>query len=183
MILRKMMPSVTDLKNQRGFSKIGLLAEKKPYLFVMRRKNVALGFSIGLAWGVIPLPIQVFCSIFTCYLFKANIPAAIFASFLTNPLTAPFILAFAYFLGSFFITQKQITSVIPSVDLLLSSPLTFLKQSITFFNEMGSTFIIGLPITAILFGIIGYYIVNFSWVYSVKNQRQKRLSERTSNFK
>lgn len=183
MILRKMMPRVTDLKTQRGFSKIGFLAEKRPYLFVMRRKNVALGFSIGLAWGVIPLPIQVFCSIFTCYLFKANIPAAIFASFITNPLTAPFILALSYFLGSFFITPHQITSSIPSVDLLLSSPLTFLKQSIHFFNEMGSTFIIGLPITAVLFGTLGYFIVNLTWTYSVKKQRQKRLSERKSSLK
>lgn len=172
------MPSVADLKTQRGFGKIGELAEKKPYLFTMRRRNVALGFSIGLAWGTIPLPIQVFASLFTCYIFKANIPAAILAAFITNPLTSPFILALAYFLGSLFIDSSGVVGTIPKISILLNSPYIWMDQAANYFAAMGEAILIGIPITAILFGVFGYWFISLTWSYSVLKERKERLLQR-----
>ncbi len=178
MILRKLLPSITYLKEQRGFAKIGDLAEKKPYLFVMKRHNVALGFSIGLAWGAIPLPIQVFASLFTCYIFKANIPAAILAAIITNPITYPFILAISYFLGSFFVITDKLIGVIPPFSLLIQSPLTWIDKSADYLSSMGETLLIGIPITAALLGILGYWFVSLSWIYSVLHKRKSDLAKR-----
>lgn len=180
MFLRKLMPSVTDLKKQRGFARIGDLAEKKPYLFVMKRKNVALGFSIGLAWGVIPLPIQVFASLFTCYVFKANIPSAIFAALLTNPITSPFILAICYYLGSFLLLTDNSSDMgtIPEFSLLIQSPMKWLDLATDYFSNMGETILVGIPVTATIFALIGYWIVSLSWTCSVVRKRKKSLKER-----
>lgn len=180
MFLRKLIPSVADLKQQKGFARIGNLAEKKPYLFTMKRKNVALGFSIGLAWGVIPLPIQVFASLFTCYISKANIPAALFAAVLTNPITSPFILALCYYLGSFFTLNTNIGDLasLPPFSLFIQSPITWLTLATEYFSEMGETILIGIPLVSTIFALIGYWIVSLSWTYSVLNKRNKSLKAR-----
>jgi uncharacterized protein (DUF2062 family) len=185
MFLRKLMPSVADLKKQKGFSRIGDLAEKKPFLFVMKRRNVSLGFSIGLAWGVIPLPIQVFASLATCYVFKANIPAAIFAAVLTNPITSPFILALCYYLGSFFINNMNASDMgsLPPFALFIQSPITWLELATEYFSSMGETIMFGIPLTSTIFGLVGYWIVSLSWTYSVIRKRNKSLKERKLKLK
>lgn len=181
MFLRRLMPSVADLKKQRGFSRIGELAETKPYLFVMRRRHVSLGFSIGLAWGVIPLPIQVFASLFTCYVLKANIPAAIFAAVLTNPLTSPFILILCYYLGSFFILPNSSDALItlPPFALLVQSPISWLNLATEYFSNMGKTIIVGIPLVSTVFAFIGYWTVSLIWVYSVVRKRKNSLKARS----
>lgn len=180
MFLRKLMPSVGDLKQQKGFARIGDWAEKKPYLFVMKRRNVALGFSLGLAWGVIPLPIQVFASLFTCYILRANIPAALFAAVLTNPITSPFILALCYYLGGFFILTANTNDLVslPPFSLFIQSPITWLDLATEYFSAMGETILMGIPLVSTIFGLTGYWIVSLSWTYSVMSKRNKSLKER-----
>lgn len=182
MFIKKIMPSISDLKKQRGLTRVGELAEKKPYLFVLRRRKVALGFSIGMAWGVIPLPIQVFASLFTCYLFKANIPAAVVAAFLTNPLTSPFILAISYYVGSLVVIPNNVTAVFPALTLLLESPLSWLDKSADYFSDMGETILVGIPLTSALFGLISYLLVSCSWKLAVMNHRKKILLARKNKI-
>ena len=180
MFLRKFMPTVAELKQQKGFARIGDWAEKKPFLFVMKRRNVALGFSIGLAWGVIPLPIQVFASLFTCYILRANIPAALFAAVLTNPLTSPFILALCYYLGSFLTVNPTLSETVslPPFALFIQSPITWLDLATEYFSAMGETILVGIPLVSTIFGLIGYWIVSLSWTYSVLSKRSKSTKER-----
>jgi hypothetical protein len=180
MFLRKLMPTVADLKQQKGFAKIGEWAEKKPFLFTMKRRNVALGFSIGLAWGVIPLPVQVFASLFTCYLFKANIPAALFAAILTNPISSPFILALCYYLGSFIILNNNANDLVslPPFSLFIQSPISWLDLATEYFSEMGETILVGIPLVSTVFALIGYWVVSLSWTYSVIDKRNKSIKER-----
>jgi uncharacterized protein (DUF2062 family) len=180
MFLRKLMPSVAELKQQKGFERIGDWAEKKPYLFVMKRRNVALGFSLGLAWGVIPLPIQVFASLFTCYILRANIPAALFAAILTNPLTSPFILALCYYLGSFFTLNASASDLtsLPAFSLFIQSPIIWIDLATEYFSKMGETILMGIPLVSTIFGLLGYWVVSLSWTYSVINKRNKSLKER-----
>jgi uncharacterized protein len=180
MFLRKLMPSVAELKQQKGIGRIGNWAEKKPYLFTMKRRNVSLGFSLGLAWGVIPLPVQVFASLFTCYVLRANIPAALFAAVLTNPLTSPFILVLCYYLGSFFTfnTDAGDLASLPPLSLFIQSPITWLDLATEYFSEMGETILMGIPLVSTIFGLIGYWVVSLSWTYSVVSKRNKSLKAR-----
>ncbi len=180
MFLRKFMPTVAEIKQQKGFARIGDWAEKKPFLFVMKRRNVALGFSIGLAWGVIPLPVQIFASLFTCYILRANIPAALFAAVLTNPLTSPFIIALCYYLGSFLTLHSNVSEVVslPPFSLFIQSPITWLDLATEYFSEMGETILIGIPVVSAIFGLVGYWTVSLSWTYSVLSRRSKSKKER-----
>jgi len=54
-------------------------------------KKIALGVAIGIFWGIMPtFGSAILFSLPTALLLKANRTAAILATFVANPLTAPF---------------------------------------------------------------------------------------------
>jgi len=66
--------------------------------------EIALGATIGVFWGVFPT--FGLSTLLTLILFKFirfNLPVAISAAFISNPLTSPFLLLTSYQVGSFFV--------------------------------------------------------------------------------
>src|SRR5258706_12427559 len=58
-----------------------------PRLWHMHRRGVALGIAIGLVTGLIPGPGQMLAALLIAVTLRANILAAMFATWYTNPLT------------------------------------------------------------------------------------------------
>lgn len=174
--LHSLTPNIDKLKNTRGFYKIACFLEKKPYLFVMKRHNFALGLAIGLGWGIIPLPIQVLFSLITSYIFKANIQAALLGTLITNPLTAPFFLALAYNVGKLFLDSSKIESIIfPDNYLIFSNFSGWWTEMQHCIQTMGEALLLGIPVTAVLVGVLTYFLTKWIWFWSVVIKRRQRL--------
>jgi uncharacterized protein (DUF2062 family) len=58
-----------------------------PRLRALRRRTVALGAALGAVFCVIPLPVQIPMAVLAAILFRANLPAAVAATLLSNPVT------------------------------------------------------------------------------------------------
>jgi len=64
--------------------------------------KLAMGFAIGVFWGVMPtFGFAIIFSLPTALFLKANKVTAILGTFVSNPLTAPFFYAFSYKVGNF----------------------------------------------------------------------------------
>lgn len=70
-----------------------------PGIWHFGRRHVAGGVSLGLALAFVPIPIQQVLSIPFAILFRVNLPAAIGAVWVSNPLTFAPIFYFCYRVG------------------------------------------------------------------------------------
>src|SRR5258706_8002312 len=103
-----------------------------PRLWHMHRRGVALGIAIGLVTGLIPGPVQMLAALLIAVPLRANILAAMFATWYTNPLTFVPLYLLAYQIGAlvtgehgnmlpppeFNWTLNDIWNVLPAVPLV-----------------------------------------------------------------
>lgn len=84
--------------------------------------KVALGWGLGIFISFTPtFPFQMLLALIACSYFRANIPVAIFACWLTNPFTTPFIFLLQYKLGKFVLEAfnfSNLTHLAPVADKL-----------------------------------------------------------------
>ncbi len=122
---------------------------------------VALGAAIGVLAGAIPGPLQVLSAIVLCLSFRANVVAAIAASFWTNPLTIVPIYALAHTLGRAFVPGE-----LPSVSFAdfsnLSSGGWFADLGV-WVAQLGMPLLVGLPCLASLLALLSYAVVRWMW--------------------
>ena len=64
------------------------------------RARFASGCAIGVFFAMMPLPFQMLAAALIAYLTRVNIPAAIACTWISNPLTTPFLLLAQYKLGN-----------------------------------------------------------------------------------
>lgn len=69
------------------------------------RSRFASGFSIGVFFGMIPVPFQMAAAALIAYLTRVNIPAAVAATWTSNPITTPFFMYIQYRIGVFLLQQ------------------------------------------------------------------------------
>jgi len=118
-----------------------------------RPREIALGFSLGLFLGILPiLGVQIILSVFFAALFKWNKLSAVVGVWITNPLTAPFVYGITYLVGArllgtgnhFPVNGEQGFSMIH--DILIKAPEVLWAM-------MVGGIVLGLPVA-----VLGYYM-------------------------
>jgi uncharacterized protein len=114
---------------------------------------VALGAAMGILAGAIPGPLQVISALCLCLTFRANVVAAVAASFWTNPLSIVPIYALAHTIG-----RTLIPGDFPPVSLHGFSALSeggWLEDMSMWIRQLGTPLFIGLPLLAsgLAFGV------------------------------
>lgn len=104
--------------------------------------EIALGAAIGAFWGVFPtFGLSTILSLLLYKVLRFNLPAALSAAFISNPLTSPFLLMISYKVGTIFIpthivfdydTWRQDISVIGYV-LLIGATIVSTVTAITIY--------------------------------------------------
>ncbi len=133
-------------------------------------REIALGFALGLFIGFSPtMGIQIVVGIFIASLLKwSKITTAIGVQ-VTNPITAPFIYTFTYFVGSKVIGLDKPLIL---MDMNLDSLLVIIRQVPRIFVAMTiGGILVGLP-TA----VIGYFVV-----CRIMNKYQERIKDTILN--
>lgn len=98
-LLRRWLPDAATLRASRWLRWLGPLLER-PWLWQVNRRGIALGFAIGLFFGLlIPFGQAILAGAAAVWV-RANLAAAVFATFVSNPLTTPLILVGAYHVGA-----------------------------------------------------------------------------------
>lgn len=70
-----------------------------PVYWTLNRRNVTRAFALGLLISFVPIPVHFLLATIAALVFRLNVPAAIFGTFLANPLTMVPMYMGAYWVG------------------------------------------------------------------------------------
>jgi uncharacterized protein len=145
-----------------------------PRLWHMHRRGVATGIAIGLVTGLFPGPIQILFAVIFAIPLRANILAAVFATFYTNPLTFIPLYLLAYSVGTVVTGEKVRDIAPPEFTFSLTEFWRIVPDMFNWFISLGSTLLIGLAIQCAIFAAIGYLGTMLLWRCVVSKMWKKR---------
>lgn len=160
-VLRRVLPDADALRANRALRWLGPLLER-PWLWRLDRRGVSLGLAIGVFFGVL-LPLgQILFAAGAAVLVRANLPAAALATFISNPLTTPAIVAGAYALGA----------------RVLGAPLVPTAEGDWWaqLGAMGEPLLAGLAIAATTGAVLTYLGVRIAWRLSAWRRLARRAA-------
>lgn len=148
--LGRWIPRNEELRRHPALRWLGPLLER-PWLWSANRRAVATGLAIGLLFAFL-LPFgQFLVAAAIAVWVRANLPIAVAATFVSNPVTTPVILAGAYYLGALVLG-------LPPGN-VLAAELSALERA----ASLGAPVLTGLAIIATSTSIAGYFLVHAAW--------------------
>lgn len=116
--------------------------------------EIALGASIGAFWGVFPtFGLSTILSLLLYKIFRFNLPVAISAAFISNPLTSPFLLMISFKVGTFFI----------NTDIKFEYENWYENIS-----KIGYVMLIGSTVVSTITALLVYFIIKYAIEYGRK---------------
>jgi hypothetical protein len=175
--LRDKLPTPESIREHRWLQWCAPVLSH-PRLWHLHRRAVALGVAIGLVTGLIPGPIQMLLAAVIAIPLRANIPAAVFTTLYTNPVTFVPLYILAYNIGGL-VTGGSAPLVMPP-DLGWNwEGLTRLFPALfTWITSMGDTLLVGLAIQCSVFAVAGYALTMIVWRVIVTLAWRKRHARR-----
>jgi uncharacterized protein (DUF2062 family) len=143
-------------------------------LWRFTRRSVPRGVALGLFVGVmIPLAHFVVATFLAVFV-RANIPAALLATFVGFPVIYVGILALAYKIGEWLLHVDAATNIQPISETMQATQTDHLLERLT-----GSTLdaALGLFVIAIVLSSVGYVATSFGWRMWIAAKRRRRLAE------
>lgn len=172
--IKRILP---DPHKLRGYKSLGLLGERlhDPNLWHLNRRSVAGGLGLGVFVAFIPVPAQMLISAFFSFLFRVNLPLAVAAVWITNPLTMPVIFFASYKFGNWLFYLFDIGEWLESDetgDWLLSQLGTF-----------GGPLLLGSLVLGLILGLATYIVIRLAWRWHLVSilRHRRRISRDRAN--
>lgn len=143
-----------------------------PLIWRFNRRGVARGAALGLFAGfAIPVAQTPFAALFAVAA-RANLPVAALSTFVTNPLTVPFIYYLAYLVGRTVLQLKSrsVFAIAPDAGLF--------ERTLNWVVTLAGPTYLGLLIFAAVGSTIAYLGVQIGWRIWVGQKRKRRLRQR-----
>ncbi|MCF6244684.1 MAG: DUF2062 domain-containing protein [Sulfurovum sp.] len=135
--------------------------------FNINRKMITKGVAIGFFWGFIPMPMQMLAVIATTPFIRFNVPLAIIIVWLSNPFTMPFMYYMEYITGNFLLGKEGIEGMELSIDWFSSN-----------ISDIFIPLYVGTAFYSIVISTLIYFLLNWLWIRSVKEEKQKKIKKR-----
>ncbi|MFM9937466.1 MAG: DUF2062 domain-containing protein [Novosphingobium sp.] len=168
--LRRAVPTREALAQSRI---VRPLAER-PHLWLYTRRSVPRGVAVGLLVGIfVMIPgLQVVGAALLCVPFRANIPLAAGATFLSNPATTPLILVAALWVGSFL----GLNADLATFQALVASGAGFGAWANWLISSAAPALLLGLLAIAVVSAVAGYAASVLIWRWWTARRRRTRLA-------
>lgn len=142
-------------------------------LWRMNRRSVPRGVALGLFVGVM-IPFAHFVvAMFVAVFVRANIPAAMAATFIGFPVIYVFLVALAYKIGERLLHLDAMTGIQPISETMQDTQAHHLLKQLT---GAGLDTALGLFLIAAVVALIGYLLTSVAWRYQVARKRRLRLA-------
>lgn len=149
--LRRWLPDPAALRAHRSLRWMGPLLDR-PWLWHVNRSSISRGLAIGMFFGVlVPLGQGLVAGVVATGL-RANLPAAVLATFISNPLTTPAILLAAYHTGLGVLGE-------PTALPALTENIGWIEK----IGAMGEPLLAGLVLLAVAGAALTYFAVQLAW--------------------
>lgn len=131
-----------------------------PIVWKFDMSRVALGVAIGVFVGIMTLmPFQMIIAALLSVFLRANLPTAVLATWICNPLTIVPITYFNYYIGNIVMGRD------PSINVEAFN-WDYQHLWTSFYNwltHFGAAFFIGFPFVATACAVLGYLLVLIFW--------------------
>lgn len=178
--IKQWLPKPESLNNEKSLGWISKWLHTHTYLWQINHRSVARGVAAGLLVAFIPLPIQILLAAILAVLIRANLPTAVVATLVSNPITFLPITYLIYKVGTL-VTQANGIDVAAKINALhinWNSFSEFWQSLLSWVYALGPSYFIGLAITSVAAAILGYFLTYLIWSISV---RLKWLSRKKRN--
>jgi hypothetical protein len=169
--LQHWLPSPASLRDHPRLGR-WLAPFADPRLWTLSRRRVARGAAIGALFCVIPLPVQVPLAIVGAILLRANLPAAVAATLISNPLTMVVILTAAWKIGTLVIDEVAGAPPFDPHRFDVGNLVT-VQGWLEAFNGVAEPVAVGLPFVGATLAVLVYAVVMVGWRLAVLHHRRK----------
>lgn len=143
-------------------------------LWRFNRRSVPRGVALGLFVGImIPLAHFVTAALLAVFV-RANIPAALAATFIGFPAFLPLIIYLGDKVGSWLLRVDAMTVVAPVSQTMQATETDHLLSILT---QKGPSVAFGMFVIATVLATLGYLVTSFFWRLRVAAKRARRLAE------
>lgn len=171
-LIRRNMPTREMLEGHRWTRPLA----RRQELWRFTRRSVPRGVAVGLLVGIFALipGVQIIGAALMCVPGRGNIPIAAAMTFLSNPVTTPFILIVSAIIGNFMGFHADVATVLAMVQRGAGVSEWFSW----FVSDAAPAVLVGLAIFSVVAAAIGYLAASVSWRIIVAGKwarRRKRL--------
>jgi uncharacterized protein (DUF2062 family) len=169
--LRARIPTREQISRNRWLAWLGPWLHQ-PKLWHWSRRGVAMGVALGVFFGLLVPVAQIPLSVGAAMLLRANVPAAVASTLVSNPLTFAPIYYGAYRLGVWVTGEKAPRKDIEVIGTQEIENTLSLWQRIA---ALGKPLVVGLCITAVLMGLLSYGLISLVWRWRTVSKRRSRM--------
>jgi uncharacterized protein len=165
-LAHRYMPKREDLEHNRW---TGPLARRHE-LWRFTRRSVPRGVAVGLLVGIFALipGIQIIGAALMCVPCRGNIPLAAAMTFLSMPLTTPFILIGSAWVGNRFGFHVDLETV----RTMMGHGASLREWSYWFFSDAAPGVVTGLAVISVIAASVGYLVSLWLWTWWVRHKRK-----------
>lgn len=174
---QRFLPSPATLQANRWLRWLGP-ALHHPSLWHVTRRGVAMGMALGVFFGLLIPVAQIPFSAATAMLLRANVPAAVASTLVTNPVTFGPVYYVAWRLGSAVLGEETPEGEQPPVAQQPGAA----PANAGWWNTLkgyalgvGKPLVLGLAILATVLGLLTYFSVAGFWALKIRWARRRRL--------
>ncbi|MCG6116749.1 MAG: DUF2062 domain-containing protein [Aquimonas sp.] len=189
--LKRLLPKPESVRDNRWLRWLGPTLHH-PRLWHLSRRGIALGFSLGVFFGLLFPIAQIPLAAAAAVMLRANVPVAIASTFVSNPVTFPAIYYGAYRLGAALVGEDERMQALSAPEegaawpdpLLVIPPipdaeqLGWIKRSWLRLRSLGKPLLVGIAIIAISGGLLAYLAANWAWRLNTSVAWRRRVRER-----
>lgn len=169
-ILRRYLPKLEELRHARGFHLLGARLHD-PELWHLSRRSTAMAAGVGLFLAFIPVPFQMVLAAVVAVIWRFNLPVAVVAVWLTNPLTMAPVYYGCYRLGAWLLGQ-------PPQPFHFELSWAWLQQLV---GGAWQPLALGTLVVGVLAGLTGHTLVRLLWrLHLVRRWEARRARRRAA---
>ncbi len=176
--LRKFLPHHDTVRTHRAVRWLGPLLHHHN-LWHLNRHSAAGGVAVGLAAGLIPLPIQMLTAAIGAILFRVNLPVAVVATLYTNPFTMVPIYVAVYAVGDALVGHGTAPATHFEFQWGITEWWRVFPAFVDWIVGLGPAFLVGMGVCAALLSVTGFVLVHLGWrLYLVLAWRRRARRRR-----
>jgi uncharacterized protein (DUF2062 family) len=174
--LREWLPSAEAIRSNRWLRWLGPALHHRR-LWHISRRGLALGMALGFFFGLLIPLAQIPLSAAAAVALRANVPAAVASTLVTNPLTFGPIYYAAWRVGSAILGESVDAPPAPGPGAAAQdepADESCWRMVSRRLLGVGKPLLLGLAIMAIVVGVTTYFLVSAAWRMSVLWKRHRR---------
>lgn len=161
-MIKLRLPTQQEIENNRYLKWLSPLL-RRSYLWVWKRSLVARSAAIGMFAAWMPIPFQLWLSVFLAIYLRANLPVAMALIWLSNPITFAPMIYCCYWVGIKILKQPPIT---------LHFSFTW-DWFVTEAAHVWQPLFLGATICGLISALIAYLLVIGCWKFFSRKTQEK----------